>query len=110
MVKKRAEIKKLIERYIAELGKFGVEVSRVFLYGSYAKGKQKEYSDIDIAIVSPSFKKMDIFERQEILSKAHHNFGEPLEPIGLTPEQVINKQGFVREILENGIVVYNSKK
>lgn len=110
MVKKRAEIKKLIDRYITELGKFGIDVSSVFLYGSYAKGKQKEYSDIDIAVVSPSFKKMDIFERQEILSKAHHNFGEPIEPIGLTPEQVINKQGFVREILENGIVVYNSNK
>jgi predicted nucleotidyltransferase len=24
----------------------------VILYGSYAKGKQKEYSDIDIAVVS----------------------------------------------------------
>jgi predicted nucleotidyltransferase len=110
VVKKRFEIKKIIARYITELERLGVDVSAVFLYGSYAKGKAKDYSDIDIAVVSPSFKKMDIFERQEVLSKAHHNFGEPIEPIGLTPEQVAGKKGFASEILENGIIVYSRNK
>lgn len=63
-------------------------------------------SDIDIAIVSSTFQELDIFERQLILSKAHHRFGEPLEPIGLTPNQVRNKKGFVREIVETGVIVY----
>lgn len=106
MVKKRREIKKIIEQYISRLGLLGIEVSQIILYGSYAKGRPKEYSDIDIAVVSPTFKKLDIFERQEILSKAHHLFGEPIEPIGLTPEQMIEKKGFVREIVNRGIVIY----
>ncbi|MBM4135708.1 MAG: nucleotidyltransferase domain-containing protein [Nitrospira sp.] len=106
MVKKRTEIIKIIERYINELEKLGIEVSQIILYGSYAKGKPKEYSDIDIAVISPVFNKLDIFERQEILSRAHHNFGEPLEPIGFTPEQAKGKKGFVREIIENGITIY----
>jgi len=106
MVKKRHEIKKVIALYIKELEKLGIGVSQIILYGSYAKGKPKEYSDIDIAVVSPAFKKLDIFERQEILSKAHHNFGEPLEPIGLTPEQIKEKRGFAREVVDKGIVVY----
>ncbi|PIV20231.1 MAG: nucleotidyltransferase [Deltaproteobacteria bacterium CG03_land_8_20_14_0_80_45_14] len=106
MVKKRHEIKKIIEEYISRLRSLGIEVSQIILYGSYAKGKPKEYSDIDIAVVSPAFKKLDIFERQEILSKAHHQFGEPIEPIGLTPDQVKEKKGFAREIVDNGIVIY----
>ncbi len=68
MVKKRSEIKKIIERYVRELEGLGIEVSQVILYGSYARGNPEEYSDIDIAVVSPAFSKLDIFERQQILS------------------------------------------
>jgi len=107
MVKKRREIKKIIKRYITELKRLGVEVSQVILFGSYAKGRPKEHSDIDLAVVSPTFCKLDIFERQLILSKAHHKFGEPIEPVGLTPEQFRENKGFIREIINTGIIVYN---
>lgn len=106
MVKKRTEIKKIVSQYAMELEKQGILVSQIILYGSYAKGKPKDYSDIDIAVVSPSFKRLDIFERQEVLCRAHHNLGEPLEPIGLMPEQLMKKTGFAREIAESGVVVY----
>ena len=106
MAKTRREIKRIISRYVNALGSLGVEVTQVILYGSFARGTAQEYSDIDIAVVSPAFTKLDIFERQEILSKAHHNFGEPIEPIGLTPEQIRKKKGFAREILQTGITVY----
>jgi len=109
MVKTRYEIKKIIVRYIDELEKLGIEVSQVILYGSYARGKPQEYSDIDIAVVSPAFSKLDIFERQEILSRAHHKFRVPLEPIGLTPKQLKEKQGFAREIVETGVMVFSQK-
>lgn len=107
MVKKKQEIENIIERYIQKLKQLGVEVSQVILYGSYAKGKPKEYSDIDIAVVSPSFQKLDIFERQLLLSRAHHKFGEPIEPIGLTPKQLRDKKSFAGEILKTGVVVYS---
>ena len=100
------EIKEIIARYISELDKLGIEVSQVILYGSYAKGTQMEYSDIDVAVISQTFKKLDIFERQEILSRAHHKFHVPLEPIGLTPKQLIEKQGLARVIVENGITIF----
>ncbi|MDP3017257.1 MAG: nucleotidyltransferase domain-containing protein [Deltaproteobacteria bacterium] len=106
MVKKRREIKRIIAQFKKRLGELGVEVSQIILYGSYAKGKPREFSDIDIAVVSPTFKKLDIFKRQEILSMAHHGFDEPIEPIGLTPDQIKEKNGLVREILDTGVVLY----
>ncbi len=106
MAKTRREIKRIISRYVDTLASLGVEVTQVILYGSFARGTAQEYSDIDIAVVSPAFTKFDIFERQEILSKAHHNFGEPIEPIGLTPDQIRKKEGFAKEILQTGIIVY----
>lgn len=107
VVKKRREIKEIIARYIGELDKLGIEVSQVILYGSYAKGRQMEYSDIDVAVISPAFTKLDIFERQEILSRAHHKFHVPLEPIGLTPKQLKEKQGLARLIAESGVTIFN---
>jgi predicted nucleotidyltransferase len=107
MVKKRAQIKKIISKYQTRLNDLGIEVSQIILYGSYAKGIAKDYSDIDVAVVSPAFKRMDIFQQQEVLSKAHHKFKEPIEPIGLTPEQIKNRKGFVREILATGISMYS---
>jgi len=64
------------------------------------------FSIIDIAAVSPAFKKIDILECQEILSKTHHQFGEPIQPIGLTPDQVKENNGFLTEIVDNGIFIY----
>jgi predicted nucleotidyltransferase len=106
MAKKKRNIKEIMTEYLRNLSGLGVEVSQIILYGSYAKGKPKEYSDIDIAVVSPTFKKLDIFKRQEVLSMAHHGFDEPIEPIGLTPDQIKEKKGFVREILVTGVVLY----
>ena len=106
MVKERRDIKEIIARYIGELDKLGIEVSQVILYGSYANGKHSEYSDIDVAVISPAFTKLDIFERQEILSRAHHKFHVPLEPIGLTPKQLEEKQGLAHVIVESGITLF----
>ena len=106
MVKKRCEIKAIVTQFARRLGELGVEVSQIILYGSYAKGKPKEYSDIDIAVVSPTFEKLDIFKRQEVLSIAHHGFDEPIEPIGLTPNQIKEKKGLVREILVTGVILF----
>jgi predicted nucleotidyltransferase len=109
MAKTRQEIKKIILRFVAELQALGIEVSQVILFGSYAKGMPRDDSDIDVAVVSPGFAKLDIFERQELLSKAHCKVKEPLEPIGLTPKQVREKQGFARAVVESGVTVFRRK-
>jgi len=106
MAKKKGNIKKIITEYLRNLNGLGIEVSQIILYGSFAKGNPKKHSDIDIAVVSPTFRKLDIFQRQEVLSKAHHRLGEPIEPIGLTPNQIKEKKGLVREILVTGVILF----
>jgi uncharacterized protein len=109
MVKTRREVKKIILDFVAELQNLGIEVSQVILYGSYATGRPRDYSDIDVAVISPGFAKLDIFERQELLSKAHYKVKEPLEPIGFSPRQVREKKGFARTVVESGITVFKRK-
>lgn len=44
----------------------GISVQKIIIYGSYARGVQREDSDIDIIIISKDFRDKSIFERVEL--------------------------------------------
>ena len=44
----------------------GINISKIILYGSYAKKIQREDSDIDIIVISKNFRNKSIFEKAEI--------------------------------------------
>lgn len=50
-------VKTVIERLRAAVERLreAVPVDCVFLYGSYARGDPKPYSDVDVAVISPAF-------------------------------------------------------
>lgn len=48
-------IKNQLEQYARNLRKQNIPVQKMFLYGSWAKGKQNQWSDIDVAVVSKQF-------------------------------------------------------
>jgi predicted nucleotidyltransferase len=43
-----------------------ISVQKIIIFGSYAKGLQRENSDIDIIVVSKSFRNKSIFQRVEL--------------------------------------------
>ena len=53
------EIIESIQKYIKKISQH-YKIEAIILFGSYAKGTQHEYSDIDVAIISSDFK--DIFD------------------------------------------------
>ena len=59
-------MKKLAEKYKDALLKENIAVSALYLFGSYAKGKQTKDSDIDFCVVSKSFGKNDFKEMVKI--------------------------------------------
>ena len=46
----------LIKEYIVRLKEHNISVEKVLLFGSKTKGTSREDSDIDIAVISSSFK------------------------------------------------------
>lgn len=44
-----------LSQLIAELGKENIRIERTILFGSQVRGKTTEWSDIDVALVSPDF-------------------------------------------------------
>lgn len=48
-------IEAVIRQYIEAAREAGIDVSRVVLFGSYATGTAREWSDIDLVVIAPQF-------------------------------------------------------
>ncbi|MBF0595391.1 MAG: nucleotidyltransferase domain-containing protein [Candidatus Omnitrophica bacterium] len=84
MVRNKAEIRSILRAYRAELKKSGIRVVKMFLYGSYARGDAKPYSDIDVVVVSPDLIRFSPLKRQEFLAHKTIPIDAPLEVLGYT--------------------------
>ena len=50
------EMKKFVNDFIRSLEKNNLQVRRVVLFGSYARGNPRDYSDIDLAVLGKNVK------------------------------------------------------
>jgi predicted nucleotidyltransferase len=105
MSETRRQITTLIRRYVAALEARGIPVERVILFGSHAAGRPQEWSDIDIAVISPKFDELSLVERYEQLGLANRELQAPLDVVGFSPSQVAHCESgsFLAEILKTGI-------
>jgi predicted nucleotidyltransferase len=79
-----------------------INLKGVYLFGSYAKGKAHEYSDIDLALVSDDFAGSRFFDKKKInkyLLKTTTDF--QIHPF--KTEDFTEDDPFVAEILRTGI-------
>lgn len=107
MYKKRSSVKEIVREYKKAVEVLGVHVDSAILYGSFAKGTQREDSDIDLVIVSRDFRKMNIRERLELLGIASVRIMKPVEARGYTPQEIrsVLPHSFLGEILEAGVTI-----
>ena len=45
----------LVKKFVKELQDKGIHLRKVYLFGSYARNEQRQYSDIDVALVADEF-------------------------------------------------------
>ncbi len=109
MVYKKNEIRNIVMNYVHEIQK-KIPVKKVILFGSYAYGRPSNGSDIDVAVVSDGFKKMDDIKRIMILSDYSRRIkcSVDIDPIGFTEDELEKADYFEigGEIAEKGVVVY----
>lgn len=55
-----------LKRYLKKV-RDEVEIDKAFLVGSWAKGKASEESDVDLLVLSDTFKDMDMDQRLSLL-------------------------------------------
>lgn len=79
----------LIRLYREHLMRNGVPVSRMILFGSYAKGTEKPWSDLDLCVVSDSFGRDD-YEETVRLKKLTTAIDSMIEPHPYHPKDLEN--------------------
>lgn len=106
------EIKKLIFLLVNDLEAQKIKVDKVILFGSYAQGTPKEFSDIDLAVISPSFARKNLFKIQEDLAKVLSKYLSRIEPIGYSPDQYesADSLSFLGEIKRTGKIIYPASR
>ncbi len=75
---------------------------QMVLFGSYAKGNNREDSDIDVAIIVDKIEG-DYFSTRPLLWKLRREVDDRIEPIILDKSH--DESGFLKEILKNGIQI-----
>ena len=88
-------IKKAVNKVMKEY-----DIKSCFLFGSYAKGKAKEKSDVDL-LISTSEKGMRFYEIAELLRE---NLKKKIDLLDLA--QLNNNPALVQEVLKDGIKIY----
>jgi predicted nucleotidyltransferase len=100
----KREAIKTIKKFIKAVRQEGIPVDRVILYGSYAKGKTRPDSDIDVAVISKNFGK-DRIEEGMNLFRIADKIDPRLEPIPISSESYEKDTWvpLIYEIREKGI-------
>ena len=106
----KTKIDRITKNLINCLEDKNIRVRQLILFGSYANGKAKPYSDIDIAVISPFFEGKGILKRQELLGEAIYPLQEPIEALGYTPQEYKNAApaSFLAEIISTGKIIYKN--
>jgi len=79
--------------------------SKIYLFGSKAKGTSKPDSDFDFLIVNPVFKSVPFEKRAPAIYRLKRNIHASMDIICATPPETKRKISVIREALREGIEV-----
>ena len=99
------KVTKKVRKYIKTLKNDNLPVADVYVFGSFAKGTQHKWSDIDVCVVSPAFK--NAWSSSKYLwQKRSDDAYLTIEPVGFTPEDFkVEASSLIHEIKKHGIKV-----
>lgn len=84
------EPNKLIKKYYQILTDQGIKIDKIIVFGSYAKGTEKPWSDLDLCVVSRNFGEND-FDETVYLKKATTEVDSMIEPHPYHPKDLNDK-------------------
>lgn len=94
-------IYKTIEKYVDELRKRNIDVVEAYLFGSHAKGKATEWSDIDVALLTKSFIG-DSFDFKFLLMKIAREIDYNIEPHPYLVDEFNEENPRAAEVMRTG--------
>lgn len=98
----RKNLKNLALRYKSALLKNKIPIAAIYLFGSYARGKARNGSDIDFCVVSKAFGRDD-FNEMVIINQIAKRIAPEIEAFPVAEKELKSKSNpFIKEALESG--------
>jgi predicted nucleotidyltransferase/predicted DNA-binding transcriptional regulator len=103
-------LKKMLGELVENLRRVASnELLCIVLFGSYARGEQKEQSDVDVLIVSSTFGIRGRVEQE--CGGIGHRYGKPIAPLLTTASEFVKmlkskKRMVAHEVQQDGIILY----
>lgn len=97
------KIRELVDGYKRKLLSMNIPVTKVYLYGSYAKKSANLYSDVDVCVISPKFD--DRIESTMTLMKVRDDSELVLSPIAFSPKSFVDENPLAWEIKQTGVLM-----
>ncbi|MDA3865135.1 MAG: nucleotidyltransferase domain-containing protein [Salinivirgaceae bacterium] len=94
-----------IAKYLGLIKENFVGIEKVYVFGSYAKGKSTEDSDIDVALIFSNLDDSKRFDIQVQLMMLAAQIDSRIEPHPISHDDFISGNPFVVEIKKTGIEV-----
>ena len=104
----KAAVLNAIRDFRAALEAQGVRPARIILYGSYARGDWKEWSDIDLVVISQDFAGKSFWQRTDLLVDAICKVRQPIEAVAMTPEEWDSGESIITRFAEGGEIAYQA--
>ena len=101
MASSKSSIINLVKEYISRLKENNISVEKVLLFGSIMRGTSREDSDIDIAVISSSFKG-DRYSDRRLIVPLRRGIDSRIDPIPFTPEDYAEGGILIDEIKSTG--------
>ncbi len=97
------QVVEIIKGFITGLRR-EIPIKEFLLFGSYAHGNPKEYSDIDLAVISDWFEGKPKIENMQYLSRIAAAYNTLIEALPFTEEEYRNldKRSFLASIVKTG--------
>ena len=105
------KVKKTLREFVIRIEQ-EVSPQVVLLYGSYAKGKHKKGSDIDVAVFAKKFEGKNFIEITSYLFSKTSGMKIDLQPVGFPYHEFEKSNGeyLVELIKKEGIIIYLNGK
>jgi hypothetical protein len=98
-----------VKNYAREIEAQGVHLNTVIMYGSFAKGTQHEWSDIDVALVADEFIGVPFLDHQLFPRLGIKKPYIRIEAMTYQTDYFRDSDPFIEEIKKAGIVISNDE-
>ena len=97
------QLDEIIKGFILRLRQ-EIPIKEIILFGSYAHGNPKEYSDIDLAVISDWFEGKPKIENMQFLSRVAATYNSLIEALPFTEKEYrdLDKRSFLASIVKTG--------